>query len=109
MRIGIGYVLTKLATFAEGTSVLIPNIKEPNNADVLLSAHFEHRQAKELSTEPVVSGGKMYQSKRYQYVGELYDEQAQFWLDKHDILLSYTWKQSDGLQWRVDLHDYIRA
>ena len=108
MRIGIGYVLTALVKYPEGTQVLIPNIKEPGNPDKLLSAYFERRQAKELSTEPVVAGGQMYQSKRYQYVGELYDEDAQFWLDKHDILLSYSWKQSDGMKWLVDLHDYER-
>jgi len=109
MRIGIGYVLTKLVQYPQGTNVLIPNIKEPNNPDTLLAAYFEHRQAKELSTEPVVAGGKMYQAKRYQYIGELYDEDAKFWLDKHDILLSYSWKQTDGMQWMVDLHDYVRA
>ena len=109
MRIGIGYVLTKLVKYPNGTTVLIPNIKEPSNPDAILSAYFEKRQAKELSTEPVIAGGKNYQAKRYQYVGELYTDDANFWLDKHDILLRYTWKQSDGMRWNVELHDYSRG
>lgn len=109
MRIGIGYVLTKLVKYPNGTSVLIPNIKEPANPETLLAAYFENRKAKELSTEPVMAGGINYQARRYQYIGELYTEDANFWLDKHDILLRYTWKQSDGMRWNVELHDYSRG
>ncbi len=109
MRIGMGAVLTKLVNYPDGTQVLIPNIKEPDNPDVLLSAYFEERKATVLSTETITAGGVVYQAKRYQYIGELYDESAQFWVDEYGVLLRYTWQQPDGKQWQIDLHDYVRA
>lgn len=106
MRIGIGFVLTKLVNYPNGTTVLIPNITKPSDSDGLLGAHFEQRKAKQFAYEPMETGGKLYQATCFQYTGELYDEDARFWLDKHKILLRYTWKQSDGMMWDVQLHDY---
>lgn len=108
MRIGIGFVLTKLVNYPDGTTVLIPNITKPQAGNVLLGAYFDQRKAKQLAYEPMETGGKLYQTTCFQYTGDLYDEDARFWLDKYKILLRYTWKQSDGMTWDVQLHDYIR-
>jgi hypothetical protein len=108
MRVTVGLILKQLLQFPAGSSLIVPNILRADDSVNILGAHIENRQAKLLSNEPIDAGGKLYQAKCFSYTGDLYDDSARFWIDKHDILLRYTWKQADGMAWDVQLHNYER-
>ena len=108
MRIHTGDILAALAQYPHGTKILVPNIREPNNPDVLLQAYFEHRQAKELRQETIEIAGTKYATRLYQYLGAEYTEDAQFWVDTHNVLVRYRWTQANDMDWQVDLVEYVR-
>lgn len=109
MRVTVGLILKQLLAFPNGSRLIVPNILRADDNVNLLGAHVENRKAKLLSNEPIDAGGKLYQAKCFSYTGDLYDDSARFWIDKHDILLRYTWKQQDGMAWDVQLYDYHRS
>lgn len=103
MRVFMGDAIVKLSKQAEGATVLIPNITDPTNAGTLLLPKIEQRQAKMLHAEELELAGQSISGDCYSYTGELYDENARFWLDEHFTLLRYTWGQ-----WDVFLDRYER-
>ena len=103
MRVFMGDTIVKLSKQDDGATVLIPNITNPMNTGTLLLPKIEQRQAKMLHTEELELVGRSISADCYSYTGELYDENARFWLDEHHTLVRYTWGK-----WDVFLDQYQR-
>ena len=110
MRVFQGRVIRQAARLGGGqpVSVLAPWILDPSNRELLLSGILDHRSAKALGAEVVTIGERTYHTEKYQYVGGNYDDAAEFWIDAHDILLRYCWRQDANKLWDVRLTEYER-
>ena len=93
MRVFLGATIQQVAARGRGDSVpvLVPYLENPQDAERLLRPTFDLRRAIKLSDGS------------WQYPGERYDEQSQFWLDDDGLLLRYRFQQDADTTWEIAL------
>jgi hypothetical protein len=102
MRIFSGAVISQLLSRDSGM-VVVPDIRDPANRQNLLQPLISDRSAKVLHAETISVEGVEYSTRCCEYVGGQYTEGGRFWLSESDLLVRYTWQQSDELFWDVSV------
>jgi hypothetical protein len=110
LRIFMGPVIRQVAALGQGrpVNVLAPWILDPADRDRLLTPKFEPRSARRLGADTVPLGASRRPADKYTYVGETYDDTAEFWLDDSGLLLGYRFTQNQIGQWEVWLSEIDR-
>ena len=93
MRVFLGATIQQVAARGQGDAVpvLVPALENLQDTERLLRPTFDQRRA-------VRQGDGCWQ-----YLGERYDEQSQFWLDASGLLIRYRFQQSADTVWQVEL------
>jgi hypothetical protein len=105
MRLFLGPTIRRVAERGQGgpVPVLVPYLENPQDTDRLLRPTFDARRACLQGEEAIPLHGRTINAERWQYIGERYDEQSEFWLDADDLLLRYRFQQSADTVWQVEL------
>ncbi len=104
MRIFSGPVISRLLAGRGDGLVVLPEIGVPEDDDALLRPRFSRRQARVLDEQMLdVPGAGELACVCCQYLGDQYDDSARFWLSPDNLLVRYTWRQSQEHAWDVSL------
>lgn len=106
MRCFQGQTITQVAENPNFTTVIVPDIQNPQDPRNLLRPIFDERTAKFLKKDPIIfrqSENVSTEANLYQYLSKNYDETSQFWLDDEGFLIFYRFRQADGKIWEVQL------
>jgi len=113
LRVFSGPVVMACATAtgpgASGSTVVVPDVRDPSKADRLLTPLTDVRTAKDVGTEGVVveraeSADEVEQATVFRYFGGSYsDEGAEVVVDSGGLLRRYAWDQPGAGHWDVRL------
>lgn len=104
MRVFQGQTILQVARNQAVTTVLVPDIQNPNDAENLLCPTFDERTAQNLGKEAIAfyePESISIEANLYQYLSEHYDEQSKFWIDDNGLLVAYRFAQSADKIWEV--------
>jgi hypothetical protein len=79
--------------------VLLPWLSNPTDHARLLTADVQYRRAWRDPLAESYEGAPPYR-----YLGGNYEDSAQFWIDKNDVLQRYVWPQDPSIVWDVYHH-----
>ena len=88
LRVFTGKVIIQL--LEKPLSVLIPNIRDPQDAENWFALGFEERWS--------VQDGDAFN-----FLGGRYDDTARFWINNDGLLTRYIWNEKENLRWDVRL------
>ena len=106
MRCFQGNTILQVAANQALTTVLVPNIINPNDTENLLKPTFDKRTAANLGTESVAfyqEHSITFETNVYRYFTKHYDENSRFWINNDGLLVAYTFHQANDKLWTVRL------
>ena len=109
MRCFQGNTILQVAANQALTTVLVPNIINPNDTENLLKPTFDERTAEQIGQESIAfyqANSITFETNVYRYFTKHYDENSRFWIDKDRLLVAYTFHQADDKLWTVCLQNY---
>jgi hypothetical protein len=107
-RIFTGSVIKQLVAQHDGKAmVFVPNITDLRSERLLVGI-VEERSARLLGDETIEFNNKTVATKRYQFIGGSYTQDAMFWVDEQDTLIRYRYPAPDDHTWTVILTQYAR-
>ncbi|MCY4427984.1 MAG: hypothetical protein OXC05_13285 [Halieaceae bacterium] len=106
LRIFTGPIVRKLHAVGEFAAVCVPDIRPGRNLDALLTPLISQRRARLLRRGRKEIDGRHIGADCFEYRGGEYPPGTLFWVDDHDVLLGYEWKNHDGETWQVQLQAY---
>ncbi len=107
MRVFSGEVIEHLAS--HGTQLtIVPDINHQSDVDALLRPTESLRSAEKLNAETIQLTDTQYQTYKYRYLSERYQQQddAAFWITEMGLLVKYCWQQSPETFWLVELAEH---
>ena len=96
----------RVAENQDFTTVLVPDIQNPNDAENLLKPTFDERRAENLGKENIAfyqENSITNEANVYQYFSKHYDENSRFWIDDNGLLIAYHFAQSPDKIWEIFL------
>ncbi len=107
MRVFSGEVIRHLASHGPQLTI-VPDINNSSNLDALLRPSESVRSAEKLDAETIQLTDNQYQTHRYRYLSERYQQQddAAFWITETGLLVKYCWQQSPDTFWLVELEEH---
>ena len=106
LRIFTGPIVRKLHALGEFAAVCVPDIRPGRNLDSLLTPLISQRRARLLQRGRKEIDGRPIGADCFEYRGGEYPPGTLFWVDDHDVLLGYEWKNPDNETWQVQLQAY---
>ena len=106
LRIFTGGIVRKLHARGEFAAVCVPDIRQGRNLDSLLIPLISQRHARFLQRGQIEIDGRPIGADCFEYRGGEYPPGTLFWVDDHDVLLGYEWKNPDNETWQVQLQAY---
>jgi hypothetical protein len=106
MRCFQGQTILQVAENQDFTTVIVPDIENPNDFENLLKPTFDKRTAKFLKKETICfyqPESVAFEANLYQYLSKHYKENSQFWLNEEGFLVAYRFHQADDKIWEVQL------
>ena len=106
LRIFTGAIVRKLHALGEFAAVCVPDVRPGRNLDALLTPLISQRRARFLRRGQIEIDGRPFGADCFKYRGGEYPPGTLFWVDDHDVLLGYEWKNPDNETWQVQLQAY---
>lgn len=106
MRVFQGGAILQVAENAKPTTVLVPSIENPNDAENLLKPTFDERRAEFIGRESIAfyqENSIAVEADIYKYFTKHYDENSRFWINNDGLLIAYRFVQSSDKIWEVFL------
>ena len=106
MRVFQGKTILQVAENAKLTTVLVPSIENPNDAENLLKPTFDKRRAEFVGREFIGFNQEIsvtFEADEYKYFSKHYDENSRFWIADDGLLVAYRFAQSADKIWEVFL------
>lgn len=106
MRCFQGQTILQVAGNQGFTTVIVPDIQNPNEVENLLKPNFDERTAKFLKKDTIgffQPESVSFEADLYQYLSKHYNENSQFWLDEEGFLVAYRFYQTEDKIWEVQL------
>ena len=105
MRCFQGKTILQVAENQALTTVLVPNIINPNDTSNLLKPTFDERTAQNIGTQGIwthsKNAGLAFDCNIYRYISKHYDDKSKFWLNNEGLLIKYTFHQTNDKLWTV--------
>ena len=83
--------------------VVLPRLDAAPDSQEFLEPLLSERRARLLGRETLLLNGAEMECRRFEYIGERYDESAGFWLDSGGLLQRYRWREATDKLWEVTL------
>jgi hypothetical protein len=106
MRCFQGKTILQVAKNQAITTVLVPNIINPNDTKNLLKPTFDQRTAENIGQEAIAfyqAHSVTFETNIYRYFTKHYDENSRFWIDKNGLLVAYQFQQTHDKLWNIHL------
>jgi len=108
MRVFSGRIVAAIAAGpADGSLVLVPDIRDPSDVDGWLRPLVDRRRALAAGDDFVVVDGEPRAARVFDYLGGSYEAAATAYVDGSGLLLRYTWDQPGVGDWDVRVAEIV--